>query len=141
MVCIMNVYVLYYEGLACSISPRTTVLRGWCQFKRCANARRLRFPLRRILPSITYLPSNVSPYIYPVCHALVRHRLSCGYLLLCTILEISCHSLSSCYNQHYRGYRPSGGLASTARRHKTPDVDFFCSQWMPPGRPQYVCRC
>ena len=114
-------------------------------FKRCPKARRLRLPLRRILLALyePVLPSNVTLWSAPFLPCLSRCR-PASFVVWCFIViywrfHLS-HSLPAIISIIAANIRQAIVADwHSARRHRPPAVEFFRSQWMPPGRPWHVC--
>ena len=113
-------------------------------FGRCPTARLLRLPLRRLLsvflPSV---PSNLTLLSAPFLPNLASSR-AASFLVWLFIAT---------YWQHYSVLSPTSILSIVAsgvrrrmsadwhlaRRHRPPAVEFFRSQWMPPGGASQLC--
>ena len=114
-------------------------------FKRCPKARRLRLPLRRILSALyePVLPSNVTLWSAPFLPCLSRCR-PASFVVWCFIViywrfHLS-HTLPAIISILAANIRQAIVADwHSARRHRSPDIEFFKSQWMPPGRPRHVC--
>ena len=114
-------------------------------FKRCPKARRLRLPLRRILSALyePVLPFNVTLWSAPFLPCLSRCR-PASFVVWCFIViywrfHLS-HSLPAIISIIAANIRQAIVADwHSARRHRPPAVEFFRSQWMPPGRPRHVC--
>lgn len=114
-------------------------------FKRCPTARSLRIPLRRLLATISDspVPSNVTLWSAPFLPNLSRSPAA----------SFVVWTFVTTYWQQHNKLSLSGIRSVIAslirlritddwylcRRHRPPDVDFFRSQWMPPGKQDQLC--
>ena len=113
-------------------------------FGRCPTARLLRLPLRRLLSVfLPAVPSNLTLLSAPFIPNLASSR-AASFLVWLFIAT---------YWQHYSVLSPTSILSIVAsgvrrrmsadwhlaRRHRPPAVEFFRSQWMPPGGASQLC--
>ena len=113
-------------------------------FRRCPAARALRVPLRRILFSVlSYVPPTITLLSAPFLPSLSSSAAASFIVWTFVVvfwqhrLNLSLHSIIGIIAATIR--RRILADWHLARRHQPTNVNFFCSQWMPPCRHSSLC--
>ena len=108
-------------------------------FRRCPAARALRVPLRRILFSVLSYTSRLSPYLPSLSSSAAASFIVWTFVVVFWQhrLNLSLHSIIGIIAATIR--RRILADWHLARRHQPTNVNFFCSQWMPPCRHSSLC--